>query len=196
MAKICPKCGREFENSRIMCSICKCNLVSDGIDNSEEARRERLKVLQQRQTQGVQTRNTVNTQKVSEKTIQSKAPSQNAVRKPHFVTWKLASGILSIVLFVFVAFQSCAAGLGNAITNNGEVSGSGGIIVAILMLSGGIVSVATRKNEGNGGNIALIVLFSLASLVGFVSAGSFADLNIWAAWCLVNAVIAIIALIK
>lgn len=111
-------------------------------------------------------------------------------------TWKLVSGILSIVLFIVVAFQSCAAGVANALTENGESSGSGGIIVAIMMLSGGIVSIATRKSEGKGGNIALIVLFGLGALVGFALAGSFADLNIWAAWCLINAVLAVIAMVK
>ena len=73
--------------------------------------------------------------------------------------WKLVSGILSIILFVFVSFQSCAAGVSNALEANGEASGSAGIIVAILMLAGGIVSIATRKSLGKGGNIALIVLF-------------------------------------
>ena len=29
--------------------------------------------------------------------------------------WKLVSGILSIILFVFVSFQSCAAGVSNAL---------------------------------------------------------------------------------
>lgn len=111
-------------------------------------------------------------------------------------TWKLVSGILSIILFIFVAFQSCAAGIGNALSENGESSGSAGIIVAIVMLSGGIVSIATRKSEGKGGNIALIVLFGLGALVGFALAGSFADLNIWAAWCFINAVLAVIAMVK
>ena len=111
-------------------------------------------------------------------------------------TWKLVSGILSIVLFIVVAFQSCAAGLANALTENGESSGSAGIIVAIVMLAGGIVSIATRKSVGKGGNIALIVLFGLGALVGFALAGSFADLNIWAAWCPINAVLAVIAMIK
>ncbi len=111
-------------------------------------------------------------------------------------TWKLVSGILSTVLFVLVAFQSCAAGLGNALAENGESSGSGGIVVAILMLSGGIVSIATRKSKGKGGNIALIVLFGLAALVGFGSAGSFTDLNIWAFWCLINAILAVVAMVK
>ena len=57
-------------------------------------------------------------------------------------TWKLVSGILSIILFALVAFQSCAAGMSNALEENGEVSGSAGIIVAVLLLTGGIVSVA------------------------------------------------------
>lgn len=111
-------------------------------------------------------------------------------------TWKLVSGILSIVLFVVVSFQSCAAGLGNALSENGESSGSGGIFVAIFMLSGGIVSIATRKSKGKGGNIALIVLFGLASFVGFALAGSFKDLNIWAFWCLINAILAVVAMIR
>ena len=111
-------------------------------------------------------------------------------------TWKLVSGILSIVLFIVVSFQSCAAGLANVLTENGESSGSGGIIVSIMLLSGGTVSIATRKSEGKGGNIALIVLFGLGALVGFALAGSFADLNIWAAWCLINAVLAVIAMVK
>ena len=108
--------------------------------------------------------------------------------------WKLVSGILSIILFVFVSFQSCAAGVSNALEANGEASGSAGIIVAIL-LAGGIVSIATRKSLGKGGNIALIVLFGLAAIIGFAGYGSFSDLAIWAGWCLINAVLAVVALV-
>ena len=50
-------------------------------------------------------------------------------------TWKLVSGILSIIMFVFVTFQSCAAGISNSIEDNGEVGGSAGIIVAIMLLA-------------------------------------------------------------
>ena len=109
--------------------------------------------------------------------------------------WKLVSGILSMVLFVLVAFQSCAAGVSNALEANGEVSGSAGIIVAILMLAGGIVSVVTRKSEKKGGNIALIILFGLAALIGFTNYGSYSDLAIWSGWCLINAILAIVAII-
>lgn len=109
--------------------------------------------------------------------------------------WKLISGILSMVLFLVVAFQSCAAGVANTLAENGEVSGSAGILVAILMLAGGIVSVATRKSEKNGGNIALIVLFGLAALLGFANYGSYSDLAIWSGWCLLNAVLAVVAML-
>ena len=110
-------------------------------------------------------------------------------------TWKLISGILSIVLFVFVSFQSCAAGISNTLEANGEVGGSAGIIVALLLLSGGIVSIATR-NGGKGGNIALIILYGLGALLGFALAGSYGDLKIWAGWCSVCAILAIVTLVK
>lgn len=109
--------------------------------------------------------------------------------------WKLVSGILSIVLCLFVFFQSCAVGLGNALQENGELSGSAGLLVAILMLAGGIVSIATRSG-GKGGNIALIVLFGIACLLGFTMAGSYSDLVIWAAWCLICAILAVVSLVR
>ena len=109
--------------------------------------------------------------------------------------WKLVSGILSIILFVIVTFQSCAAGLSNALEANGEVSGTAGVMVAVLMLAGGIVSIASRKAKGKGKNIALIVLFGLAALVGFANYGSYSDLAVWSGWCLINAVLAVVAIL-
>ncbi|MBQ3798016.1 MAG: hypothetical protein II842_17355 [Butyrivibrio sp.] len=111
-------------------------------------------------------------------------------------TWKLVAGILSIILFFIVMFQSCAAGVVNAIEDNGGSSGSAGLIVGVLMLVGGIVSVATRKSTGKGGNIALIILFGLAALTGFGGHGNYKDLVVWAAWCLINAILALVSLIK
>ena len=111
-------------------------------------------------------------------------------------TWKLVSGILSTVLFVFVLFQSCAAGLSNTLQENGELGGSAGLLLAILLISGGIVSIATRNSERNGSDIALIVLFGIGALAGFTMAGSYKDLLIWASWCLVCAVLAAVDLIQ
>ncbi len=110
-------------------------------------------------------------------------------------TWKLVSGILSIVLCVLTGFQSCAAGISNTLQENGEVGGSAGVIVTIMLLAGGIVSIATRKG-GKGGNIAVLVLYGIGALCGFTMAGSYTDLYIWSVWCLVCAVLAIVSLIK
>lgn len=91
-------------------------------------------------------------------------------------TWKLVSGIISIVLSVFVVFQSMMAGLANALEESGQSSGSAGLVVSICMLCGGIVSIVSRKNNSKGTNIALIILFGLATFTGFVLAGNYSDL--------------------
>lgn len=110
--------------------------------------------------------------------------------------WKLVLGILSMIIFIVVTFQSCAVGLSNAIDNNTkDLSASAGIALAVLMLTGGIVSVVTRKSKKNGGNIALIILFGLAAMIGLTNLGKFEDLIVWSIWCLFNVVIAIISLI-
>ena len=118
-------------------------------------------------------------------------------------TWKLVSGIISIVLSVFVVFQSMMAGLANALEESGQSSGSAGLVVSICMLCGGIVSIVSRKNNSKGRknnskgtNIALIILFGLATFTGFVLAGNYSDLYIWSFWCLINTILAIISLRK
>lgn len=109
-------------------------------------------------------------------------------------TWKLVSGILSIILSVFVTFQSFLAGAVNAMEAKGGTSGSIGLFVAILMLAGGIVAIASRKSDKKGGNIALLVLFGLAALIGFTGHGNYSDLLVWSSWCLLNAVLALVCL--
>ena len=108
--------------------------------------------------------------------------------------WKLVSGILSLVLSVFVIFQSGAAGLSNALEENNEVGGSAGFFVALFLIAGGIISIVTRNSTRKAGNIVLIILFGLGALIGFGLAGSYSDLQIWAGWCAICAIISIIAL--
>lgn len=110
--------------------------------------------------------------------------------------WKLVSGIISMVLFIVIEFQSCAAGVVNALEDNGGSSGSVGFICGILILAGGIISVASRKAIGNGGNVALIILFGLAALIGFAGYGNYSDLVVWSVWALINVILAIVALVK
>ena len=109
--------------------------------------------------------------------------------------WKLIAGILSILISGFVTFQSFAAGLVNTLEDNGQTSGTIGLIVATLILTGGIVSIVVHRSERKGGNIGLIVVFSLAALIGFTGYGNYSDLIVWSCWCMLNVVMAIISLI-
>ena len=108
----------------------------------------------------------------------------------HFPQEPVMPGVL-----IIEALAQTGAGISNSLAENGESGGSAGLIVAIILLAGGIVSIATR-NGSKGGNIALIVLFALGALCGFTMAGSYADLNVWAAWCLICAVFAAVSLKK
>ena len=107
--------------------------------------------------------------------------------------WRLVSGILSIILFALVSLQSCAAGVVNSIEENGQVSGSAGMVVSIMLLTGGITSVVTR-NGSKGGCIATMVLYGIGAVCGYLMAGNFGDLYIWATWCLVCAVLSFVTI--
>ncbi len=98
-------------------------------------------------------------------------------------TAKLVVGILTLVFSVIVLFQSCAAGLGDAIQNEGGTSGGSGLLVGFLMIAGGVVDIAARRSKG--GAIACAVIFGLAAVLGLTATGIFADLKIWGGWCLV-----------
>lgn len=109
-------------------------------------------------------------------------------------TAKLIIGIVSIVLTFLVLFQSCAAGIGDAMMNEGGTSGASGFLVAILMLVSGIVAIATRNSRG--GAIFCAIVYGLAGLFGISSNGIFKDLMVWGALCLVFAVIFLVFAIK
>lgn len=99
-------------------------------------------------------------------------------------TAKLVIGIISMVLSVFVLFQSCAAGLVNSIESNGEISGSAGVLVAACFIIAGIVGVATRQSTRKGGSLTAAGFYLAAALFGGTLAGNYSDLYFWAflAW--------------
>ena len=105
-------------------------------------------------------------------------------------TARVIIGIISIVLVVVVLFQSCAAGISNAIEDNGETSGSSGVFLAILMLIAGIISIATRKSAVGG--IIAGAFYALGGLSGISNYGSYSDLKIWAVMNFIFAAICII----
>ena len=86
-------------------------------------------------------------------------------------TFRLVEGIITIVLSVLVTFQSCAAGLSNALEENGESGGSAGVLLAFTSAG----------------------FYIVGGLIGLICAGSYADLVIWGVISVAFGVIFIIA---
>ena len=103
-------------------------------------------------------------------------------------TAKLVIGIVSMVLFLFIVLQSCAAGMSNALESNGEVSGTAGLIVGSCMLIAAIVGVVTRKG-GKGGAFTAGGFYLAGGMIGLICAGSYTDLYIWSTLSLIIGVV-------
>ncbi|MCQ2561691.1 MAG: hypothetical protein MJ186_06555 [Clostridia bacterium] len=111
-------------------------------------------------------------------------------------TCKLFLGVLTIVASVLVLFQSCAAGMVNTLGDTGEVSGTAGVLVAVIMITGGIFELATRKSPSKGTAMVLFLMFLFGALMGFANAGRFADLQVWSGFCLIQALVNLADYIK
>ena len=101
MAKICPECGREFApvSQSVRCPICKCALVdNEGIDNSEAARKERLRQLQRQRGTQTQVRPRVQEVQLEAEPVDYAEPVQNGVSALGIVA--LVFSILGCLSFV------------------------------------------------------------------------------------------------
>lgn len=105
-------------------------------------------------------------------------------------TAKLVIGIISIVLFAIIIFQSCATGMVNAIESNDDTSGGAGTILAFAMLIAGIVGIAGRKSKG--GSITAGAFYVVAAIIGFANLGTFTDLIVWSVISLAFGVVFIV----
>lgn len=159
----CVICGRRARNG-VVCGRC----IDQFIEIDEEEEDDNVGYEPQYSSAG-QRKNGYNN---SSRQVKSQ---NNASR---WATGKLIISIVSIVLFYIVTLQSCAAGFGNALTSNGESSGSFGFISAILFLIAGIVGVCVRK-KGLGAQITVCVFYYLVFLMAAVGSGSYSDLKVW-----------------
>lgn len=109
-------------------------------------------------------------------------------------TAKLSIGIVSLVLSMVVLFQSCAAGVGSALTNSKDSSGGTGMFFAILFIVAGIVGIAARSSKG--GTIAATIIYVIAGIIGVTATGIFRDLVVWGVIALIFAVVFAISIFK
>lgn len=109
--------------------------------------------------------------------------------------WKLVSGIISIVVFIIITFQSCATSVYNVLDDNtSDTSAGAGIFVAFVLLVAGIVSASLSKATSRGADIALMLIFGLAALIGFTNLGTFSDLEVWSWWAAICSGVAAISM--
>lgn len=98
--------------------------------------------------------------------------------QPRWVTAKLILGIISMALFAIVVFQSCAAGLGDALKGGGT-SGAAGFMVALNLLISGIIAVAARKSVKLLPWLICTILLWLNYFYAKIMRGDFSDLLVW-----------------
>ena len=107
---------------------------------------------------------------------------------------KKVIGIISIVLFLIISLQSCAAGIGNALNQSSEVSGSAGFFLAVCMLIAGIIALTSKFSKGM--TITSIVFYVVGGIIGIANVGSYADLMIWSVISFIFAALLIFHIIK
>ena len=130
-------------------------------------------------------------------------PNPNAVletvRIGYHGVWssgRLVIGILSILLFVIISFQSCAAGLGNALQDNNETSGTAGGLLAFMLLVAGIVAVCTRNVRAKFGIVSPTIFYWLGALFTVGQGTYYKDLPIWGGLSFLFGIVFILAAIK
>lgn len=104
------------------------------------------------------------------------------VVKRHKGFWsagRLTIGIISIILFVLVTFQSCAAGISNALQENEAVSGTMGVMLAFCLLIAGIVGICTRNSMSKIGPVVTTIFYWIGSVFTVGSGETYGDLPIW-----------------
>ena len=156
----CPNCGKEIADGTKFCPNCgKAVSQVEGASNG-----------------------------LSENSVagSAEAKKQDSPQKVVYVkhtgfwsTGRLILGLLSIVVFFFMTFQSCAVGALNMLTTSGDTGGTQGMLTAVLILIGGIVGTATRNSLSKAGPIAAGVFYWIGAACTIGGSSVYADLMIW-----------------
>jgi len=117
-------------------------------------------------------------------------------RKGVWSSGRLIIGIISIVLFILILFQSCAAGMSNALQDNNATSGTSGFVLAIMMLIAGIVGIATRNSTSNITTMVPGGFYWFGSLLTIGTGATYGDLPIWGGLSFIFGLVFIVAGIK
>lgn len=109
-------------------------------------------------------------------------------------TWKLVSGIFTILFSFFSAFSGIVFGIDNAIKHKADEGDSYVLVICFFLFLAGLVSICVRKSK-IAGNIAIIVLFGITAAIGFSKGGSQGQWHVVGGWSVICAAISMIPLI-
>ncbi|EEU03466.1 hypothetical protein GCWU000322_00746 [Eubacterium saphenum ATCC 49989] len=113
--------------------------------------------------------------------------------------WKLVSGILSIIWSGWVMLGAGVTGFLSDMEgskDDGTAVVVVGFFVSILMVAGGIVSIAVKNKIDERSNGALAVIFGIAALVGVTGGSESVALDFGIVWCLACAVNAVVCIFQ
>ena len=110
-------------------------------------------------------------------------------------TWKLVSGIFTMLFSIFATFSGIVFGIDNAINKRADGGDSNVLVINMFFFMAGLVSICVRKSK-IAGNIAIIILYGITALIGFSTGGSQGQWTVVAAWSTICAAIAAISLYK
>jgi hypothetical protein len=87
-------------------------------------------------------------------------------------------GILSVIMFIIVMFQSCATNVVNTLgSNTADTSAGGGTLLAFALLIAGITGALGR--DSLKATLTAAIIYLVGALIGFISLGTFGDLVVW-----------------
>jgi hypothetical protein len=99
---------------------------------------------------------------------------------------RIVIGVVSCVMFFLIMLQSCAVGIGNSLSNSNDAGGAAGVIVAFLVIVGGILSIIFRDNTKSAKTAGYF--YAIAGVLGMTNSKVYSDLGIWGFLCICAAI--------
>lgn len=104
---------------------------------------------------------------------------------------KKGIGILSIILFFIVEFDSCAVDLVNLFGCVKKVDGTAGMVLGLFMLAAGIISLCSKVYKLRV--IAAISFYFMAVIIGYYNIDSYNEIKVW---MFINLIFAVMLLVN
>lgn len=119
------------------------------------------------------------------------------VKEKHtWATARFVIGIISIVLFFVIGFQSFVVLIDHALSSVKDVSGMLGLLVALLLLAAGVAAIIFRNSFAKIGPIICIIIYWLGAILSFCGTNNFIILKFWGIIALIFGLVYLLSIFK